>query len=67
MQKGPIFTPADSLVVGSGTKAPGMFDGEPGLPKRTSTPNGVPEKVRDATPEGGTVSQFTPTDIVKKL
>ena len=27
---------------------PGTYDGEPGYPKRTSTPNGPPEKVRDA-------------------
>jgi hypothetical protein len=26
---------------------PGDYNGEPGYPKRTSTPNGPPEKVRD--------------------
>ena len=67
MQKGPIYSPADSLHVGEGTKSPGQFDGEPGLPKRTPSPNAVPEKVRDATPNGGVVSHFTPADLVKKL
>ena len=62
-----LHTPADSLVVGSGIKSPGVFDGEPGLPGRTPSPNGVPEKVREATSEGKTVSHFSPADLIKKL
>jgi len=26
---------------------PGVYDGEKGLPSRTNTPNGVPEKIYD--------------------
>lgn len=37
----------------SGNKGgPGQYDGEKGYPPRTSTPNGVPEKVRDGSMPG---------------
>lgn len=50
--KGFIVTPQQSIATPpKGNKGgPGTYNGEPNLPKRTSSPNAVPEKVRDAQP-----------------
>ncbi len=37
-----LTQPSSGKATGGGT-----FDGEPGYPKRTSSPNAVPEKVRE--------------------
>lgn len=46
-----IATPVEDYPVGkppAGYKGgPGVYDGEEDYPKRTPTPNGPPEKVRD--------------------
>lgn len=48
-QAGPIATPATLVARPPKNKkgGPGKYDGEPGLPGRTASKEGAPEKVRD--------------------
>jgi hypothetical protein len=49
-----ITTPTDFQGPKSGYKGgKGTYDGEPNYPKRTSSPNGVPEKTFDGNPATG--------------
>ncbi len=47
-----IHTPMDDIVGNPKEHrgGPGVYDGEPGLPGRTPSPNAVPEKTYDETP-----------------
>lgn len=51
----PIASPPSSY----GPTGPGTCNGEEGLPKRTSTPNGPPEKIRDGSVKGPDKSDFS--------
>lgn len=46
---GPIATPVDMVATPPSKKkgGSGSYDGEPGYPGRTSSPNAVPEKTRE--------------------
>lgn len=44
----------------------GEYNGEPGYQKRTSTPNGPPEKTYDGVKPSGSVSIKSPGTPVKK-
>jgi hypothetical protein len=46
MANKPIQTPMDAPRPSK--KAGGVYNGEKGLPPRTKTPNGPPEKVRES-------------------
>lgn len=44
----------------------GTYDGLPGVQKRTSSPNAVPEKLIDGTKPAGNLNVKTPSTPVKK-
>ena len=46
----PSGYPVGKPPKGHKSTGPGSFDGEPGYPKRTKTPNGPPERTRDTAP-----------------
>ena len=57
------MTPIANPPAGYGGTGGGEFDGEKGYPKRTSTPNGPPEKARD--PQTGSKNLNVDTPIQK--
>lgn len=55
-----LNTPLEFVAEPKGNRGgPGEYDGEGGLPKRTHSPNGVPEKVRD-----GSVPSFDKKGVI---